>query len=126
MLSLLLGLIPGALATVNGITNAIANERIAGLNATTQQDKIASDERVNTLLARRDALLAASHSPWTSVMQFMIALGPMIVLNKILIWDKALGDYTSGHTDSLDPNLWWVITATVGFYFLADTIKRFK
>jgi hypothetical protein len=37
-----------------------------------------------------------------------------------LIWDKALGDWTGGHTDALDPNLWQVIMATVGFYFLYE------
>lgn len=120
----LLSLLPGVFQTINGLTNAIANEKIAGIKATTQQEQIASAERVAQMQAQRDVLIAESHSPWNGLMRFLIALGPMVVLNKLLIWDKALGDYTGGHTDKLDPNMWWVITATVGFYML--TGMRFK
>jgi len=42
MWSMLLGLIPGLFSTVNGITNAIANERLALINAKTEQERIAA------------------------------------------------------------------------------------
>lgn len=121
MLSFLLGLIPGAFTTINGITNAISNTKIAALNATTEQDKIAAEATVETLQARRDVMVAeAGGSKINGIMRFFIAVGPAVLLTKVYIWDKALGDYTGGHTDPLDPNLWGVITAVVGFYFLYD------
>jgi hypothetical protein len=39
---------------------------------------------------------------------------------KLYVYDKALGQWTGGHTDALDPNLWTVVTATIGFYFLYE------
>lgn len=124
MWSMLLGLIPGLFTTVNGITNAIANERIAGLNATTDQERIASQERVNTLQARKEVLLANSGNPFTKFIMFGFGVGPLILLTKIYVWDKAFGQWTSGHTDRLDDNLWWIIIAQIGFYFLANTFGK--
>src|SRR5258708_38920668 len=120
MWSLLLSLIPGAFQTINGITNAIANEKIAGLNAQTDQERIASQERLSTLTARKELLLANANNPFQRWIMFLYGIGPAFVLTKIYIWDKALGQWTSGHTDSLDVNLWWVITAQIAFYFLAS------
>src|ERR1700730_17922905 len=119
MLSFLLGLIPGAFTTINGITNAIANERIAGINAVTEQDRIGSRERISTLQAQRDVLIAdSSHSSIDVWLRFFIAIGPATYLTKIFLWDKVLQTWTQGSTDPLDPNLWTVVTAVVGFYFL--------
>lgn len=117
----LLGLIPGLFTTVNGITNAITNERIKLAQATTDRERIASEERVSSLQAKRDVMIAESGgSKLNSYIRASMGLGVSFVLNKIYVWDKALGGYTGGHTDSLDPNLWNVIMAVVGFYFLYE------
>lgn len=122
MLSLLLGLIPGVFTTINGITNAISNEKIAVLTATTQQAQIAAQERVNTLQAQRDLMIAdAQHSNLDIWFRSLIALGPTAYILKIFIWDKVLQEWTHGSTDPLDPNLWMVVTAVYGFYFLSAT-----
>ena len=139
MWSLLLGLLPGAFSTINGITNAIANERIAGLNAQTEQERIASQERVSALQAKRDIMIAESHSPWNGLMRFILALGPAIILLKFFAWDKAIGSLAgcageagqqlsciTFRTDPLDTNQWAVITAVIGFYFLYEGVRQFK
>jgi len=116
MLSFLLGLIPGALNTINGITGAISNERIALINATTDQERIQIQERINVLQTQRDVLVADSnHSKLDLWIRSAIALGPCTYLLKIFIWDKVLA---LGSTDALDPNLWQVMMAVIGFYFL--------
>jgi hypothetical protein len=116
MLSFLLGLLPSALTTISGITNAISNEKIAALNATTQQEQVAATERVATLQAQRDLLIAQSNkSILPTLIAFSFAIGPMIYLNKIFIWDKVL---QMGSTDPLDPHLWQVVMVILGFYFL--------
>lgn len=115
----LIGIVPNVLNTVNGITNAIANEKIAALNARTDQERVAAQERVNTLQAQRDVMIAdAQHSNIDMWMRSAIALGPTVFLTKIFIWDKVLGYWTQSKTDPLDTNLWAVITAVIGFYFL--------
>lgn len=55
-----------------------------------------------------------------------IAAGPAFLLTKIYIYDKALGQWTGGHTDSLDPNLWNVVMVVLGFYFLHETVGLFR
>ena len=115
-------LISGLFGTVNGITNAISNEKIAALTATTDQDRIAAQERVNSLSMQRDVLVAdAAHSKLDLYIRSGIALGPMFYLLKIFIWDKVLASWTNGTTDPLDANLWQVIMVTLGFYFVAAT-----
>lgn len=117
----LLQLIPGLFNTVNGITTAISNERLKLIDAKTDQQKIASQERITSLQAKRDVLIAESgRSNINAIIRGSIGGSVAFFLAKVYVWDKALGDYTHGHTDLLDANLWNVITATIGFYFLYE------
>jgi len=121
MLSILLGLIPGVFSTITGITNAITNEKINLAQSQTESDRIASQEKIASLQAKRDVLIAESGSSnINAFIRASIGGSVAIVLGKIFVWDKALGDYTGGHTDALDPNLWNVIMATIGFYFVYE------
>lgn len=122
MLSFILGLIPGVLNTVNGITTAIANEKIAALNATTDQERIASQERVTTLQAQRDVLIAASQRSSLDIwIRLAYSLGPIYILNKMYIYDKTVDSITI-----MSPELWNVIYITIGFYFLHSTASLFR
>ncbi len=117
----LISIIPSAFRTVDNITNAISNERIAALNATTDRERIAAEERAKMLTARRDVLIAeAGVSRANIVVRTFFAVPVIFVLWKLFIWDKALCDYTGGHTDPLSPELWHVIMIVIGFYFLYE------
>jgi hypothetical protein len=121
MLSWLLGLIPGLFTTINGITNAISNEKIAAINAKTQDEQIKATERVTSLQAQRDVLIQdANKSSLDIWIRAGYSIGPLVYLNKIFIYDKALG---LGSTDALDPNLWYVVMCIIGFYTLHAIIK---
>lgn len=41
----------------------------------------------------------------------------VILLAKVLLWDKAFGQWTGGHTDGLDVELWWVVKTIIISYF---------
>lgn len=123
-LSVIPGLVSGLFSTVNTVTNAIANERIKHIEAKTDQERIHSEERIKTLEARRSIMLSKSNQWETRALMAAFGVGPAFMLSKIYIWDKALGQWTNGSTDPLDENLWWVITAQIGFYFLASTALR--
>lgn len=127
------GLIAGLFGSINHITDAISNEKIAGLNATTQQEQIASGERVKTLEARRDLMIAeAGTSRLNIIVRSVMAIGPGSVLLKLLLWDKVIGSFVgcSGHTvagtcgtfltDPLDDNQWKIVMIVVSFYFLYE------
>ena len=127
------GLISGLFGSINHISDAIANEKIALINAKTQQEQIETTERVKTLEARRDLMIAEAGTSHLNIwIRSLIAIGPAAVLLKIFLWDKVIGSFVgcSGHTepgtcgtfvtDPLDPNLWQVISVVLGFYFLYE------
>jgi hypothetical protein len=68
-------------------------------------------------------LVAESGQRGNAWMRMFIAFGPAFCLNKIFIWDKALGGLTGGRTDALDDNLWKVVAAVIGFYFLYEASR---
>jgi hypothetical protein len=134
MIMSLLGLIPGLFTTVNGITNAIANERLKLIDAKTEQARIVTQERITSLQAKRDVLVAESgRSNINAIIRGLIGASVAGVLGKLLVWDKVVGSIAgcSGslgsldgchvfRTDPLDANQWGVITAVIGFYFLYE------
>lgn len=117
----LLGLLPKAFDTIDNITNAISNEKIAALNATTAQEQTAAQERISALQSARDVLIEdAKHSNLDIYIRSAFAIGPLVYLTKIYLYDKVL---SLGSTDPLDPNLWSVVMVTIGFYFLHAIVK---
>lgn len=129
------GLISGFFGTINSITSAIANEKLAQIGATTERERIASGERISQLQQQRDVLIAdAAHGSWDIWVRTIIAAGPASVLLKLFLWDKVVGSLSgcageAGRaaacawfmTDPLDINLWNVIMVVLGFYFLSAT-----
>lgn len=106
---------------ISKIADKIATVKIERAKAETDQAKIEADEKVKTLEAKRDILIAeAGQSRINAIMRAAIAAPVAIVLWKIFVFDKALGQWTSGRTDALSPELWQVITAVIGFYFLYE------
>lgn len=108
------------------IASDIAKYKIAQQNAQTDQERIHAQEMVATLQTRAAVMSAEAAGPYgwiNSVMRGLLALGPMVYLNKIFIWDKVLG---WGTTDALDSHLWNVVMAVVGFYFLYEITARWK
>jgi hypothetical protein len=119
MWAFLLGLID----PISRITGKIADAKIASAQASTDRERIAAEERVKTLDARRAVMVAEAGSRINAVMRFAIAFGPMLYLNKIFVWDKVL---KLGVTDNLSDDLWKVVASVVGFYFLYEIAARWK
>lgn len=105
-------LITGAFGTINGITKAIADEKIVGINAATERERIASAERVKELELRRDVRIQLVGHPWEpEKLAFYIWLS---YFAKCVLWDTVLG---LGSTPEFrgDIKLW--CTMIVTFYF---------
>jgi hypothetical protein len=122
MFALLLGLID----PISRIAGKIADARVAQANAQTDRDKIAADERVKGLEAKRDVMVAEQGSRLNPMMRAFLAAPVAILLWKVFVYDKALGQWTSGRTDGLSPELWYVVMLVVGFYFLDTIAARWK
>ena len=109
----LLGLIDPISRVVNGINAA----RQAEANAKTDRERVAAQERVKTLEAKRDVLVAEAGSLMNGRIRAGFAL-PFVIYNaKLVLWDKVLG---LGSTDPLSAELFQVEIACIGFYFLHD------
>jgi hypothetical protein len=122
MFAMILGFL--AKIGIGSIATKIADAYTAKQNATTDQAKIAAGERIKTLEARRDVMVAEGGSWLNPAMRAYIAFGPATYLFKIFIIDKVLG---MGRTDPLSAELWQVVIYVLGFYFLvegATTITR--
>lgn len=126
-------LISGAFGTINGITKALSDAKIAAINATTAQEKIIADERISTLQSRRDVLIAeaGSGSRLNLIMRSGFAIVALSVVAKLYLWDKVVGSFvgcsqaargTCGIfvTDPLDENGWKIIMIVMGFYFVSE------
>lgn len=106
------------------ITDKIVDLQVKKADAKTEQERISADERTKALEARRDVMMAEGALGWLNpAMRFALAVGPAVFLLKVFIWDKVL---KLGATDPLDSNLWQVVIAVIGFYFLYDIAARIK
>lgn len=105
-----------------GIAQSLADAYKAHAQAETDQDKIAASVRITQLEAIRDVQRAEAGSRLNAFMRAGIAVGPMLYLFKIFAIDKVacsvIGCELS--TDPLSPELWDVVKAVVGFYFLYE------
>jgi hypothetical protein len=122
MLATILSFVTGFFPTINGITAAISNEKIALINAKTAEESTHANERILQFQAQRDLMIAEQGKPitWDGVLRTFITIGPAAFLFKVFMWDKVLGAWTHGSTDPLDPNLWLVVQVVLGFYFVSS------
>jgi hypothetical protein len=117
------GFILGLFDPISKIVAAIADAKVKLANAQTDQERIHAQERVDTLSARKDVLVAESGTRINSLIRAGFAL-PFVIYNaKLVLWDKVLA---LGSTDGLSPELFQVEVACIGFYFLYDIAARLK
>lgn len=139
----IIGLITGLGGPILSLGNNIVDLQKQKADAKTQIAKAEIDAKIEETHDRRAVLVAEAGSRLGSglnaSMRFLLALGPLLVLTKILIWDKVIGSFdgcagsrgvldvcASYRTDILDTNLWWVITAVIGFYFVTSAASILK
>ena len=109
---------------IGSIANKLAAAYEAKQRAQTDQERIAADERIKALEARRDVLVAESGDRVNRLVRALLALPVVILLWKVFVWDKVLGAWTQGRTDALSAELWQVVSIVVGFYFVTDAATR--
>lgn len=71
------------------------------------------------------ATLVAEQGNWvTRSIRPLLALPVIILMWKLLVWDKALGQWTAGSTDPLSVQIWWYCTTVTIAYFGGRTIEK--
>lgn len=70
-------------------------------------------------------LLIAEQGNWlTRSVRPLLAAPVIVIVWKLLVWDKALGTWTHGTTDKLDDHMWWVITTVIVAYMGGRTAEK--
>jgi hypothetical protein len=93
------------------------------IKAEAQNDarRIEAEEKIAQLEARRDILIAEQGSWMTRWIRPALAAPVVIFVWKILVWDTVLG---WGITPEPGELVRWVVTATIGAYFLTRPFEK--
>lgn len=113
---------------LESITKAITQVQLEKARAATDKEKIAADERLKTLEAKRDVLIAEAGSgiKLNALVRSLMAIPVVILLWKLVVFDNVFGQWTGWSTPSLSDDLWLLVTVIVGFYFVDSIASRFK
>lgn len=120
MLKIILSFLSGPLTTVS---NDLRKAYEAKLTAQNDSERVAAEERINLLEARKTVILSAQSDPFERFVRIAFATPFVLYLWKLLLWDKVL---EWGTTDDLSQNLWNIFFIILGGYFVDAIIKRFK
>lgn len=116
----MLSIIKGLLG-FKGIAEQLAAAYAAKQNATTDQQRIAAQERIEHYQTLERILIAEQGSWLTRWVRPALALGPTVYLGKIFIWDKVL---KLGTTDPLSDELSAILVTIVGAYFITRPFEK--
>lgn len=121
MLKLVFGLVSSFLtSSLRTVSGDIKEAYQSKLEAKNDAERIAADERIAILEARKSTIMAAQSDPMERWVRILWAL-PFIAYNaKLLIWDKML---EWGTTDPLSPELSYIQMTVLSGYFLLATAK---
>lgn len=113
-----IGGIKGLLGLGTSIATAIADAKIAAIQAGTEAERIHAEERVKALEAK-----ATAHGRLEGFIRLAFAAPFIVYIWKLVIHDKVLA---LGATDALSSTLEYLLFVIVGFYFLHWTIGRLR
>ena len=117
MWKLLISLVTGPLTE---ISNDLKEAYQSKLRAANDKERIAADERINLLEARKTVILAAQSDPFERFVRIGFAVPFIIYTWKLILWDKVLA---WGVTDPLSSNLDQLFWIVVGGYFVDFTVR---
>lgn len=121
------------------VIGAILQPIIGGLLTAQKQklDAVGSHEAVAADLAKRtfdldqreaeinaETVRAEQGNIITRMIRPLLAMPVIILVWKLLVWDKALGQWTHGVTDSLSDQIWWYCTTVTIAYFGGRTVEK--
>lgn len=122
----MLGFLFSLVNPIASIVGKIADARVELAKAQTDTERIHAQERVDSLQARRDVMMAEAGGPFgwvNSVIRAGFAIPFVIYNSKLVLWDKVL---SLGSTDGLSTELFQIEVACISFYFLYDITARWK
>jgi hypothetical protein len=117
MWKLLLSLVTGPLTSISNDIKEAYQSKLAAQN---DAERIAADERINLLEARKSVILAAQSDPIERLVRVGFAFPFVAYTWKLILWDKILA---LGTTDALSADLTQLMWVVVGGYFVDVTVR---
>jgi len=118
-------------AVLSPIINGLLTAQKQKLDAAgSHEARVAEIAQQSLNLDKREAevnaeVVKAEQGNWvTRSVRPLLALPVIILMWKIIVWDKALGQWTGGSTDSLSDQIWWYCTTVVIAYFGGRTVEK--
>lgn len=93
----------------------------AKLTAQNDSERIEADKRIATLEAQQAVLIAEQGNWMTRWIRPALAAPTVIFVWKILVWDTVLGWGITGDPGEL---VKWIVTVTIGAYFLTRPFEK--
>lgn len=112
---------------INGLLTAQKQKLDAAGN---HEARVAELAQQQFALDRREAevnadVVKAEQGNWmTRLPRPLIALAVVVLIWKLLVYDKALGQWTAGHTDPLGEDIWSVVKVIIISYFGGRTAEK--
>jgi hypothetical protein len=134
MLSIL-GFITGLAPMLTQMANNITDLQKMKVKANSDHEIAEINSQIEAVHDRRQVLIAEAGSRLNAIMRAGFTLLTFPLLAKIFIWDKVVGPFVgcvgkdpigcnAFNTDALGTELWAVIGAIIGFYFLTTWNKK--
>ena len=120
LLKTVLGFLSGPLSD---ISNDLKEAYQSKLNAANDKERIAADERINLLEARKSIILAAQSDPFERWVRILFAVPFALYVWKLVVYDKIL---EWGATANLSTDLWNMFYIILGGYFVETTVRTFR
>jgi len=117
----ILGFAKSLLSPLEHIFNKIETTKVQLAQADNEDERIRLTAKLGALQTK--AQMLATESRYTRMNVYIrsaAASGPIFLVTKIMVWDKALGQWTHGHTDALSSHQWYIIYMVYGLYFLHE------
>ena len=119
-------LITGLAGPLSTILGKIEDTRIALAKASNAEEKAKLAAELDELHARQAAVTSQIGWRLIAIMRALLALPVVILLWKLFVYDKAIGQWTHGHTDPISGDMWKIIGAVIAFYFIYDMTALFR
>ena len=118
-------------AILGPIINGLLTAQKQKLDAVGSHEAVAADLAKKSFeLDQREAevnsnVVIAEQGNWvTRSIRPLLALPVIILMWKLLVWDKALGQWTGGSTESLSVQIWWYCTTVTIAYMGGRTFEK--
>lgn len=128
----IIGLLTGLAGPIANIANKIIDLQAQKAAAKSNEDIKSIDAAIEEAHDRKATLIAEAGNRFLSLItgigRAVIIFPVGIILNKVLIWDKIIGECLMGScfTTTISSQLWGVITAVIAFLFGYDLLAKWR